>query len=182
MAQVVAGWDAKNVVNKLELQVGRDERITRPSTHTRHTDIPIKPHSASRITTRICFASMRVAAAILRSKRAIKGAEQRLKQAQRASVLPRYMSLSLTDHPRTVAKAEIPSYLGLGYAPFEPTGEGIKNLELAADMDPIQAMTSARGVIEQYCNKEQTKRGKAVMAEWKRRWSDEAKKQPSGMR
>jgi TPR repeat protein len=41
---------------------------------------------------------------------------------------------------------------------------------LAAERDPIQAMTSARGVIEQYCNSEQTKRGKAVLAEWNRRW------------
>jgi hypothetical protein len=44
------------------------------------------------------------------------------------SVLPRYMSLSLTEHPRTVAKAEIPTYAGLAHGPFEPIGEGMKNL------------------------------------------------------
>ena len=44
---------------------------------------------------------------------------------------------------------------------------------LAAELDPVQAATSARGVIEKYCNDEQTKRGKAAMAEWKRKWSNE---------
>jgi len=42
---------------------------------------------------------------------------------------------------------------------------------LAAELDPVQATTSARSVIEKYCNDEQKKRGKAVMAEWKRKWS-----------
>jgi TPR repeat protein len=42
---------------------------------------------------------------------------------------------------------------------------------LAAELDPVQAATSARAVIARYCNSEQKKRGKAVMAEWKRRWS-----------
>ena len=51
---------------------------------------------------------------------------------------------------------------------------------LAAELDPIQAMTSARGVIEQYCDGEQIKRGKATMAEWKRKWSSEAKVRSSG--
>jgi hypothetical protein len=46
------------------------------------------------------------------------------------AILPRYMSLSLSDHPRTVAKAEIASYLGLAHGPFEPTGEGLKSLAL----------------------------------------------------
>ena len=49
---------------------------------------------------------------------------------------------------------------------------------LAAEMDPIQAMTSARVLIEKYCSKEQTKRGKAAMAEWKRKWSNEKKTRP----
>jgi len=44
---------------------------------------------------------------------------------------------------------------------------------LAAEMDPVQAMTSARVVIEKYCNKEQKKRGEEAMAEWKKRWSAE---------
>ncbi len=47
-----------------------------------------------------------------------------------AGILPRYVSLSLSDHPRTVALAENPSYLGMAHGPFEPTGEGIKNLTL----------------------------------------------------
>jgi hypothetical protein len=51
---------------------------------------------------------------------------------------------------------------------------------LAAELDPVQAMTSARTVIEQYCTREQATRGKALMAEWKRKWSGEAKTRPSG--
>ncbi len=50
---------------------------------------------------------------------------------------------------------------------------------LAAELDPVQAMTSARSVIERYCNGEQKKRGKAVMTEWKRKWSDETKTRTS---
>jgi hypothetical protein len=50
------------------------------------------------------------------------------------SVLPRYMSLSLSTHPRTVAKAEDPTYLGLAHGPFEPTGEGLKTLTLGEGM------------------------------------------------
>ncbi len=46
---------------------------------------------------------------------------------------------------------------------------------LAAEMDAIQAVTAARGVIEEYCNGEQKKRGKATMADWKRKWATEAK-------
>ena len=46
---------------------------------------------------------------------------------------------------------------------------------LAAELDPVQAMTSARKVIEEYCKDEQKKRGEAVMAEWKRKWSSQGK-------
>jgi len=46
---------------------------------------------------------------------------------------------------------------------------------LAAEADPVQAMTSARFLTEKYCTAEQQKRGKALMAEWKRKWSKEAK-------
>jgi len=46
---------------------------------------------------------------------------------------------------------------------------------LAAELDPIQATTSARAVIEKYCNSDQKKRGKAVMAQWKQKWSNDAK-------
>jgi TPR repeat protein len=47
---------------------------------------------------------------------------------------------------------------------------------LAAELDPVQAMTSARSVIEQYCNNEQKMRGKSVIAEWNRKWSNERKR------
>lgn len=43
--------------------------------------------------------------------------------------LPQYVSLSLTDHPRTVAKAEVPTYLGLAHAPFEPSPGALTNLQ-----------------------------------------------------
>ena len=46
---------------------------------------------------------------------------------------------------------------------------------LAAEYDAIQASTSARGVIEQYCNEEQKKKGKKAMADWKRKWAKEGK-------
>jgi len=46
---------------------------------------------------------------------------------------------------------------------------------LAAEMDRVQAMTSARAVIEQYCNDDQKKRGEKAMADWKRRWSSASK-------
>jgi uncharacterized protein len=46
---------------------------------------------------------------------------------------------------------------------------------LAADLDPIQAATSARKVIEKYCNAAQKKQGKARVAEWQRQWASEDK-------
>jgi len=46
---------------------------------------------------------------------------------------------------------------------------------LAAEMDPIQATTSARTVIAQYCSRDQKQRGEAAMTGWKRKWSEEAK-------
>ena len=46
---------------------------------------------------------------------------------------------------------------------------------LAAELDPVQATTASRGVIEKYCSGDQKKRGKALMAEWKRKWADESK-------
>jgi len=46
---------------------------------------------------------------------------------------------------------------------------------LAAEYDPAQAMTSGRYLIEKYCNEDQKKKGKAAIAEWKRRWSSEPK-------
>lgn len=44
---------------------------------------------------------------------------------------------------------------------------------LAAELDPVQAMTAARGVMEKHCTKEQRKRAEKAMAEWKRRWAKE---------
>ncbi len=46
---------------------------------------------------------------------------------------------------------------------------------LAAETDPVQAMTTAGAVIEQYCNDDQKKRGEKAMADWKRRWSSASK-------
>lgn len=51
---------------------------------------------------------------------------------------------------------------------------------LAAETDPAQAMTSARFLMEKYCTREQEKRGQALMAEWKRKWSKEDKARTSG--
>src|SRR5262245_27958254 len=44
---------------------------------------------------------------------------------------------------------------------------------LAADYDPVQAMTSARSVIEGYCNDPQKERGEKAISEWKRRGTKE---------
>jgi hypothetical protein len=50
--------------------------------------------------------------------------------------LPRYMSLSLSEHPRTVAIAETPTYAGRAHAPFEPTTAGLSNLRLPVNLRP----------------------------------------------
>jgi TPR repeat protein len=47
---------------------------------------------------------------------------------------------------------------------------------LAAEYDPVQAATSARVLIEKYCDKSQKKRGEQAMAGWKQKW---ANKEPS---
>ncbi len=57
----------------------------------------------------------------------------RLRQSQ-AHPLPAYVSLSLSDHPRTAAKAEVPTYAGLAHAPFEPSFQGLSNLGPQAEM------------------------------------------------
>ena len=41
---------------------------------------------------------------------------------------------------------------------------------LAAEYDPIQSKTSARFVIEEYCNEAQVRAAKKSMADWKRKW------------
>jgi TPR repeat protein len=46
---------------------------------------------------------------------------------------------------------------------------------LAAELDPVQAVTSARGVIDQYCNDQQRERGKKAISDWKRKWSNEVR-------
>ncbi len=43
---------------------------------------------------------------------------------------------------------------------------------LAAEYDPVQAATSARVLIEKYCNQDQKKRAERAMAEWKKKWAD----------
>ena len=43
---------------------------------------------------------------------------------------------------------------------------------LAAEYDPVQAATSARGVIEKYCTEDQKKRAERGMTEWKAKWAD----------
>ncbi len=47
---------------------------------------------------------------------------------------------------------------------------------LAADYDPIQAGTSARIVIEEYCNDAQKKAAKKLISEWKKKWESDPKK------
>jgi TPR repeat protein len=50
---------------------------------------------------------------------------------------------------------------------------------LAAEYDPVQATTSARRVIAQYCTDQQKNKGEQSIAEWKRRWMREAKERAS---
>ncbi len=47
---------------------------------------------------------------------------------------------------------------------------------LAAEYDPLQAGTSARVVIEGYCNKAQIKAARKLIAEWKKKWETVANK------
>lgn len=42
--------------------------------------------------------------------------------------LPPYVSLSLSDHPRTVARAERPEYAGNAHRPFEPSAQLLQSL------------------------------------------------------
>ena len=46
---------------------------------------------------------------------------------------------------------------------------------LAAEMDPVQATTSARAVIAESCNDDQKQIGETLMAQWKRKWAADAK-------
>lgn len=42
---------------------------------------------------------------------------------------------------------------------------------LAAEYDEVQATTSARVLIEKYCDKDQKKRAERAMADWKKKWA-----------
>lgn len=75
-------------------------------------------------------------------------------------VLPRYISLGIGDHPRTVAKAERPNYAGLAHQPFEPTPQFLENLKgpttaqmqdrrhLLKKFDQVQNHIDAHGQLE----------------------------------
>jgi len=43
---------------------------------------------------------------------------------------------------------------------------------LAAEYDPVQAMTSARVLIEEHCNEAQVKTAKKLISEWKKKWEN----------
>jgi len=45
---------------------------------------------------------------------------------------------------------------------------------LAAEMDPGQARTATRLVIEKHCSDDQKAQGQALMADWKRKWASSA--------
>ena len=47
---------------------------------------------------------------------------------------------------------------------------------LAAEYDPLQATTSARVLIEKYCNDAQTKTAQKLILAWKKKWENEPKK------
>ncbi len=68
------------------------------------------------------------------------------------SGLPAYVSLSLTDHPRTVAKAEQPSYLGMAHVPFEPHPDSLQNLQCHADIsaDRLRSRTTLVRELDRY--------------------------------
>lgn len=57
----------------------------------------------------------------------------RLRQQDRA-MLPRYISLGLSDFPNTVGTSEDPLHLGPACRPFEPKGQGLRSLILTKDM------------------------------------------------
>jgi hypothetical protein len=59
----------------------------------------------------------------------------------RRSLLPRYISLSLSDHPRTIAKAEIPTYLGGAHRPFEPSASELPGAHVVGDLTASRLQT-----------------------------------------
>lgn len=82
-------------------------------------------------------------------------------QSSQRSLLPKYMSLGYSDHPRTVAIAERPHYAGEQHAPFEPSGEGLKNLQLLDGLtlerfhrrhSLVEQFDQLRGKVEQHAN------------------------------
>jgi hypothetical protein len=56
-----------------------------------------------------------------------------------ASLLPRYISMGIEDHPRTVAIAERPTFAGNVHRPFAPSEEFLRNLS-----NPVPAAFSER--------------------------------------
>jgi uncharacterized protein (DUF1501 family) len=68
---------------------------------------------------------------------------------RRPGLLPSYISLGLSDHPRTVAKAEIPTYAGLAHRPFEPSAQGLSNLELSAQLDDTR-LADRQGLLHRF--------------------------------
>lgn len=73
-------------------------------------------------------------------------------QGSSAAGLPRYVSLSLTDHPRTVAKAEQPSYLGMAHVPFEPSPDSLANLQRHASIsaERLRSRTALLRELDRY--------------------------------
>ena len=49
-------------------------------------------------------------------------------QGQQQGLLPRYISLGIDDHPRTVARAERPRFAGNVHRPFAPNQQFLENL------------------------------------------------------
>ena len=70
-------------------------------------------------------------------------------RAAEVSRLPKYVSLGVWDHPRTVAKAEQPMYAGQAHAPFAPTGEGLQSLTLPEDLPELR-FQSRMSLAEQF--------------------------------
>jgi hypothetical protein len=63
--------------------------------------------------------------------------------------LPKYVSLGAGEHPRTVAKAEIPTYAGAAHAPFVPTGDGEATLKLPDDLS-LDRFSGRRSLAERF--------------------------------
>ncbi|MBS0209345.1 MAG: DUF1501 domain-containing protein [Planctomycetes bacterium] len=67
----------------------------------------------------------------------------------RPTKLPRYMSLGMNDHPRTVARAEMAMYAGEAHAPFAPVGAGRSALALSDDV-PLSRLDGRTSLRDQF--------------------------------